>query len=112
MLAAQPQRYRVVLDDLCKMFIEQRNNQLLLHVKVVPNSSRTQLAGTLGNALKIKVAQPPEDGKANKALIAFLAEILRIPKNNIALVSGQTRPQKTLQLVGITQDVAERLLHA
>jgi len=93
------------------MFIEQRNNQLLLHVKVVPNSSRTQLAGVLGNALKIKVAQPPEDGKANKAVIAFLAEILRIPQGNITLVSGQTRPHKTLQLVGITQATAEQFLH-
>ena len=94
------------------MFIEQRNNQLLLHVKVVPNSSRTQLAGTLGNALKIKIAQPPEDGKANKAVIQFLAETLHLPQNNITLVSGQTRPQKTLQLVGITQAAAEQFLTA
>ena len=91
-------------------YLEQRGQTLLLHVKVVPNSSRTQLAGTLGNALKIKVAQRPEDGKANKAVIAFLAEILRLPQSNITLVSGQTRPQKTLQLTGITQAAAERLL--
>lgn len=93
-------------------YLEQRDNELLLHIKVVPNSSRTQLAGVLGNALKIKVAQPPEDGRANKAVIQFLAEMLCLSQSQITLVTGQNRPQKILRLSGITPAVAEQLLTA
>jgi uncharacterized protein len=79
-------------------YLESRSPHLLLHIKVVPNSSRTQLAGTLGNALKIKIAQPPEDGKANKAVIEFFADLLDLRKNQIILLTGHTNPEKTLQL--------------
>ena len=94
--------------------LTQKGNVLLLAVKVVPNSSRTQIAGTLGKpptALKIKVAQPPEDGRANRAVIELLAETLGIASSHIKLVSGQTHPQKTLQLAGVTlEDAMARLV--
>jgi len=96
--------------------LSQKAHGLILSVKVIPNSSRTQIAGTLGkppSALKIKVTQPPEDGRANRAVIALLAETLAIPPSGITLLTGQTRPQKTFQLVGITLEHAlQRLLPA
>src|SRR4051812_33591933 len=91
----------------------QKGPHLILHVKVIPNSSRTQIAGLLGKppiALKIKVAQPPEDGRANRAVIELLAETLGIPQSQITLLSGQTRPQKTFQLAGITLESANSML--
>ncbi len=86
------------------MKFQKKDDSLLLQVKVVPNSSRNQIAGMLGDALKIKVAQPPEDGKANRAVEELLAEVLGIPKTNVAVVAGHTRPQKTVRLVAITSD--------
>ena len=53
--------------------IEQRDGGVIFKVKVVPGSSRTVIAGVLGGMLKVKIAAPPEKGKANKALIDFLA---------------------------------------
>ena len=95
------------------MKLEEKDGAVLLHVKVVPNSSRTQIAGTLGNALKIKVAQPPEDGKANRAVEELLAETLGLPKTSVTVVAGHTRPQKTIRLQQITADAAlERLTAA
>ena len=92
------------------MRLEQRDNTVLLHVKVVPNSSRTQLAGQLGDALKIKVAQPPEDGKANRAVEQLLAETLNLPKSSITVIAGHTRPQKTIQITGLSpQQIETRL---
>jgi uncharacterized protein (TIGR00251 family) len=82
---------------------------LLLHVKVIPNSSRTEIAGTLGKppiALKVKVAQPPEDGRANRAVVALLAETLGVPQGRVVLISGQTRPQKVFQIEGIGMEAA------
>lgn len=74
----------------------------ILHVKVVPNSSRQAVAGILGTALKIKVAQPPEGGRANHAVIEVLAETLHIAPARITLVSGQTQPQKRFFIQGFT----------
>jgi uncharacterized protein len=93
--------------------LTQKGNALILAVKVIPNSSRTQIAGILGKpatALKIKVAQPPEDGRANRALIELLADVLQIPSSQIVLVSGQTRPQKVLQIAGISLAEAKQRL--
>jgi uncharacterized protein len=94
------------------MKITPKGPGFLLDVKVVPNSSRTQLAGTLGDALKIKIAQPPEDGRANRAVIELLAETLAIPPSQISIVAGHTRPRKTLQVLGVSQAQLEGLATA
>jgi len=91
--------------------LTQKGEVLLLSVKVVPNASRTQIAGQLGTALKIKVAQPPEDNRANRAVIALLAETLGLAGLHMTLVSGQTRPQKVFEIRGMTLETArEKLL--
>ena len=92
------------------MKIEEKDGGVLLRVKVVPNSSRTQIAGMLGEAVKIKVAQPPEDGKANRAVEELLAGVLGIPKASVAVVAGQTRPQKTVRIVGVSAEQVQRAL--
>ncbi|MHC5191346.1 MAG: DUF167 domain-containing protein, partial [Planctomycetota bacterium] len=73
-------------------------------------SSRTEFAGLHGQAYKIKIAAPPEKGKANKMMIAFLAEALNIKKNAVRIRSGQTSNIKQVLLQGITeQDVQARI---
>lgn len=67
-------------------------------VKIVPGSSRTSIEGLLGGMLKIKVAAPPEKGKANKELTAFLAKKLNVRKNDIEITAGHTNPVKTLKI--------------
>jgi uncharacterized protein len=82
----------------------------LLTVKVVPGSSRTQVAGTLDGMVKIKVAAPPEKGKANDCLIDYLAETLGCRKKDIHLVRGQTQPVKQLEIVGLSiETIRQRL---
>lgn len=94
------------------MNLQQKGPALLLAVKVVPNASRTAIAGLLGDALKIKVAQPPEDGKANRAVEQLLAATLRLPHASVSVVAGHTRPRKTLQITGIDLPTAQSLLRA
>ncbi|HVM90486.1 MAG TPA: DUF167 domain-containing protein [Verrucomicrobiae bacterium] len=70
-----------------------------LVVRVIPNSSKTEFVGWMSDGcLKIKIAAPPVDGKANQELISFLAKTLDIPKNQIEIVSGQTSKKKRLRL--------------
>ncbi len=79
---------------------------VVITVKVVPGSSRTEFTGLHGNAYKIKIAAPPEKGKANKMLVAFLAGQLNIKKNAIEIQSGKTSCVKQVLLRGVTkQDV-------
>ncbi len=75
---------------------------LLLRVKVVPGSSRDQIAGKLGDRLKIKVAAAPENGLANQAVIRVIAELLGLAQRNISIASGQTHPEKVVRIVGTT----------
>lgn len=82
--------------------VEQTENGVVFEVKVVPGSSRTALAGYLGDLLKVKVAAPPEKGKANKCLIEFLARQLGVKKNQISIVAGQTNPVKMIQVTDIS----------
>ena len=89
---------------------EQSDAPALLTVKVVPGSSRTQVAGTLDGMVKIKIAAPPEKGKANERLIDYLAETLGCRKKDIHLVRGQTQPVKQLEIGGLSiETIRQRL---
>jgi hypothetical protein len=69
-----------------------------IRVKVVPGASRSRIAGLLGDRLKIQVAAPPEDGKANKAVAEVLAVWLGLAKSEIELVSGASQPTKVFRV--------------
>lgn len=77
---------------------------LSLHVQ--PSAKKSECAGLHGEALKIRLAAPPVDGKANEALLRFLAQRLAIPRQQISLKSGQTSRQKVIEIESVT---AERL---
>jgi uncharacterized protein (TIGR00251 family) len=70
--------------------------QLIVHVQ--PGAKTTSCAGIHGDALKIRLAAPPVDGKANQALIAWLAHTLGCPQNRIELIRGQASRRKTLAI--------------
>lgn len=81
-----------------------QDGAVLLPVKVVPGASRTRLMGEHDDRLKIAVAAAPEKGRANDALIEFLAKMLDVRKKDISVVSGPTSPQKTIRIEGATAD--------
>ena len=68
----------------------------ILEVYVRPSSSLNEICGEHGGRLKIKIKSPPEDGKANLELVSFLALILKIPKNKMTLIKGESSRQKCL----------------
>ena len=82
-------------------YLQEQNNGLLLAIRVQPRASRTELAGILGAELKVKVTAPPVDSAANDALVAFLADILDLPKRAVTLIRGQTSRHKVLLLASL-----------
>ena len=71
-----------------------------LPVRVHPGARQNAITGIHDGALKVSLTTPPTDGRANDALIAFLADRLRIPRSRISLVSGATSRSKTLRITG------------
>lgn len=80
---------------------------LTLHIQ--PGAKKTEIVGEHGEALKIRLAAPPVDGKANEALLAFLAETLGLPKRDVSLLSGQSSRRKQVAVDLPPASVAERL---
>jgi len=77
----------------------QREGELRLRVKVLPKSSRCELAGFMADGtLKIKVQAPPEKGKANAEVRAVLAKELKASLRNVEIVSGHTSPLKRVRV--------------
>jgi len=67
---------------------------LILDLHVQPGASRTQFAGKHGDRVKVRLAAPAHDGKANQALIAFLAEYYGVPRRNVRITAGLKSRQK------------------
>jgi uncharacterized protein (TIGR00251 family) len=82
----------------------------LLDIKAVPGARRDEIAGPLGDRLKVRTSSPPEDGRANKAICTLIAQTLGLRPAAVTLVRGQTSAQKTLRIVGLTAaDAALRI---
>lgn len=67
---------------------------------MVPGASRSEIAGALGDRLKVRVAVPPERGRANEALVAVLREWLGA--RGVEVVAGLTSREKTVRVIGVS----------
>lgn len=79
----------------------------MLSLKVIPNAAETEIVGVAGDMLKIRVQAPPEKGKANAELVAFLASRLGVPKTAVEIVRGRGSSRK---LIRLTRRVDEKVL--
>jgi uncharacterized protein (TIGR00251 family) len=73
---------------------------LMIHVQ--PGARRTGVAGIHGDSLKIRLAAPAIEGRANDALVAFLAASFGVPRRNVVLIRGETGRAKTVRIAGPT----------
>lgn len=86
------------------------DGRLLLTLHIQPGAKKTEVCGLHGDALKIRLAAPPVDGKANAALLAFVADRLDLPKSSVSLKSGQTSRRKVVEVAEPPADAVQRLL--
>lgn len=75
---------------------------VILSLHIQPGAKQTEVVGQHGDALKIRLAAPPVDGKANAALVAFLAKKLGAGRTAVELVSGQSARAKRVRVAGIS----------
>jgi uncharacterized protein (TIGR00251 family) len=81
-----------------------------IRLKAIPGAKSDQIAGVLGDRLKVRVSAPPEGGKANKAICALLAKALGCKPRDVEIVSGQTSPEKLAKITGIDTQTARQEL--
>ncbi len=77
----------------------------IIRLKIQPRASSTQIVGLFGDnpRLKIRLAAPPIDGKANEALLKFLREVLAVPLSRLSIVRGETATTKDVLCLGMTR---------
>lgn len=84
--------------------ISESNGTVTLTIKVVPRANQNQIVGIEGDALKIRLNAPPVEGKANSALIQFLAEMLGVARTQIEIIAGHSARRKIVRVRGISVD--------
>jgi uncharacterized protein len=72
------------------------------HIRVQPRAKRNALGGEVGDALKLALTAPPVDGRANEACIAFLAELLNVPRSSVTITAGLSSRNKVIRITGIS----------
>ena len=81
-----------------------------LRLRVSPGARRAAVVGRQGDAWKVRVAEAPERGRANEAVLRLLAEVLVLPRTALTLVSGHGAREKIVELTGIGPGLIERRL--
>jgi uncharacterized protein (TIGR00251 family) len=85
------------IDPWCR--VEENGTRLIVKVHVQPGARRTETSGLHGGMLKIRLAAPPVDGKANSELIRFVAAAFGVPLRAVAIVAGAASRHKEVEIV-------------
>lgn len=91
------------------VFLRRNPGGVTVQLRVQPRARRTALERTPEGALKAAVTAAPEDGKANDAVVALLAQAWRLPKSTFEIVRGGTAREKTLMVAGDPAVLADRI---
>ncbi|MBI2412017.1 MAG: YggU family protein [Deltaproteobacteria bacterium] len=90
--------------------MEETPKGVFIRVRLQPRSSKNAVEGVQENSLKIKLTAPPVEGEANRALIEFLSDILRIRKSALSIDSGTKSREKRVRVEGLAvKEIVERL---
>lgn len=86
------------------------DDEVLLRLHVQPGAGRSAVSGRFGDALKVRVAAPPSEGRANAAAVALVADLLGVKAAAVELVSGASSRTKKVRVKGVDPDEVRRLL--
>lgn len=90
--------------------IRETEKGAVLEIRVLPRSSRCEIAGVQDGALKIKLTAPPVEGKANKECVRFISDLLKIKKSAVSIIAGEKSKNKTILISGIKAKDVEKAI--
>jgi len=82
--------------------IRDTSSGAIFQVKVHPRAKKNAITGEVGDALKVALTAPPIDGRANEACIAFLAEVLNVPRSSVTIAAGESSRNKMILVSGLS----------
>lgn len=82
----------------------EKDGAVIFAIRVVPRASRTEVAGEMDGALRVRISAPPVDGAANDELIKFVAKRLGVSRSDVEITSGNASKQKLLKIAGVTAE--------
>jgi len=94
------------------MTIEAVPGGVRIHLHVQPGASTTEVAGLHGDRIKLRIQAPPLDGRANAAVLAWVAERLGVPRRTVTLVRGEKSREKVVDVEGVTVEMVRERLKA
>lgn len=89
-----------------------KDGRVLLHLYIQPRSSRNRFVDVYGDAMKLAITAPPVDGKANKAVVRFLASFFKMKQKDISIKNGLQSRTKSVLLAGLDLDDIKRRIEA
>ncbi|MFM7132882.1 MAG: DUF167 domain-containing protein [Planctomycetota bacterium] len=89
-----------------------RGEDLEIRIKAVPGARRDEIAGAVGDRIKVRVSAPPEGGRANEAILRLLSKALAVPGRSVELANGAASPRKSVVVRGAAgqAEIAARIL--
>jgi uncharacterized protein (TIGR00251 family) len=93
-----------------ELFDVSSDGVVVLRLHVQPGAGRTAVTGRYGDALKVKVAAPPEGGRANEACAELIAKVAGVKRADVEVVAGASSRTKRVKVAGVEPDDLERLL--
>lgn len=96
---------------MMESWLLQKDGAVVLKVYIQPGARKDELIGTYGDPvrLKLKIASPPVEGAANKALVKYLSKLLKVSKSSFSFIRGETSRQKDLLIAADYQLIKETL---
>jgi uncharacterized protein len=85
------------------LHLQTQDGAVILAVRVQPRASKTEIAGVMDGALKVRLQAPALEDRANEALCEFLAHLLKTPRSAVRILSGHRSRSKRLEIRGVTQ---------
>ena len=83
---------------------------MMIKVRVIPNAKKNEVVGRIGSILRVKIAAPAVEGKANEELCDFLADFFEVKNAMVFLRKGERGREKTIEICGRTEEALEEVL--
>ncbi len=91
-------------------WLTETDQGVVLQLRIMPNAGKNMIQGIHGDALKIRIAAPPVEGKANKALRKFLAQSFALSMSRVDILAGETGRNKKVLLTGVNGETIRQIL--
>ena len=85
---------------------------MIIRVRVIPNAQHSEVMNRVGSIVRVRIAAPAVEGKANEELIEFLAEFFDVPRKHVSILRGEKGKEKTIQIEGRPEHELEAVMDA